>query len=590
MKKLLLPILILLLLTISASAVMTGVVSVPDAGPISIQWGMIVGNLSDQVDLWTALQGMFNLSVTNYNVTVDKLVATNLSGALDCSNITGANYNVCVGDGSGAVDSVTSGDSYIVVSPTTGNVVVSFNASALPEVNLTPYALLNGSNQPFTGDITLSKTAPRIDFNVSNNRIGSFGASDGNNLQFSRNAYFDGSNWQRSDTNAYSLITQLVGTTTVGEYQIYGSAPGSNPINNFGKIFALNIVRRNFNVGIDAGKSLTTGIDNVFFGTKAGEFVTSGNRNLAIGESALSRVTTASNNIALGYLSGQLLNSGTGNSGSADSIFIGRDTRSNTSNQQNEIVIGRNARGAGSNTVVLGASDIIFTQLQGNVSIPSNLNVTGNADVSILYYNALVSKSPHALLEDESGHTRICMKAEDGKVVYQTIKKINQTYKSIITEDILNICDKIVLKDKYITRELMYVNDNVREVETTIKVFENIWDKTKSEEKIIEIRNNIYNYEINKGYIIGDYFLYNNIAYEVIQSHTSQEDWKPNEVPALYKVLVLHEYNEVSAWVQPQGAHDAYPLGAKVTHNNKTWESLYANNVWEPSIFGWKEL
>ena len=35
-------------------------------------------------------------------------------------------------------------------------------------------------------------------------------------------------------------------------------------------------------------------------------------------------------------------------------------------------------------------------------------------------------------------------------------------------------------------------------------------------------------------------------------------------------------------WVQPSGATDAYPLGAVVTHNGKTWVSKVAANVWEP--------
>lgn len=40
-------------------------------------------------------------------------------------------------------------------------------------------------------------------------------------------------------------------------------------------------------------------------------------------------------------------------------------------------------------------------------------------------------------------------------------------------------------------------------------------------------------------------------------------------------------------WVQPTGGHDAYQIGDRVTHNGKTWESTHANNVWDPSIFGW---
>jgi hypothetical protein len=43
-------------------------------------------------------------------------------------------------------------------------------------------------------------------------------------------------------------------------------------------------------------------------------------------------------------------------------------------------------------------------------------------------------------------------------------------------------------------------------------------------------------------------------------------------------------------WVQPTGAHDAYALGAQVTHNGKDWESTVDANVWEPGVFGWVEI
>lgn len=46
----------------------------------------------------------------------------------------------------------------------------------------------------------------------------------------------------------------------------------------------------------------------------------------------------------------------------------------------------------------------------------------------------------------------------------------------------------------------------------------------------------------------------------------------------------------VPAWVQPTGAHDAYPLDAVVTHNGKTWKSTVASNVWEPGVYGWVEV
>ncbi len=44
------------------------------------------------------------------------------------------------------------------------------------------------------------------------------------------------------------------------------------------------------------------------------------------------------------------------------------------------------------------------------------------------------------------------------------------------------------------------------------------------------------------------------------------------------------------AWVQPTGAHDAYAIGARVSHASKKWlNEVYESNVWEPGVFGWVE-
>lgn len=43
-------------------------------------------------------------------------------------------------------------------------------------------------------------------------------------------------------------------------------------------------------------------------------------------------------------------------------------------------------------------------------------------------------------------------------------------------------------------------------------------------------------------------------------------------------------------WVQPLGAQDAYPLGARVLHNGLLWESIVDANVWEPGVYGWVEV
>lgn len=90
--------------------------------------------------------------------------------------------------------------------------------------------------------------------------------------------------------------------------------------------------------------------------------------------------------------------------------------------------------------------------------------------------------------------------------------------------------------------------------------------------------------DVQKGY---DRYQYNGELYAVIQPHTPQEGWEPDKVPALWKKVSLEEWPE---WVQPTGAHDAYDLDAKVTHNSKKWVSNIDNNVWEPGVYGWTEF
>lgn len=76
--------------------------------------------------------------------------------------------------------------------------------------------------------------------------------------------------------------------------------------------------------------------------------------------------------------------------------------------------------------------------------------------------------------------------------------------------------------------------------------------------------------------------------YKCLQAHTSQKTWKPSVSPSLW-VRIDDPSQEWPEWVQPTGGTDAYPMGAKVSHNDKHWVSDYDNNVWEPGVFGWHE-
>lgn len=74
--------------------------------------------------------------------------------------------------------------------------------------------------------------------------------------------------------------------------------------------------------------------------------------------------------------------------------------------------------------------------------------------------------------------------------------------------------------------------------------------------------------------------------YIVIMFHNSQSDWLPSNLPALYKKIAFTAEG-IAVWVQPLGGTDAYAMNAIVMHKGQKWKSVYANNVWEPSVFGW---
>ena len=77
--------------------------------------------------------------------------------------------------------------------------------------------------------------------------------------------------------------------------------------------------------------------------------------------------------------------------------------------------------------------------------------------------------------------------------------------------------------------------------------------------------------------------------YRCIQPHTTQGDWTPDKVPALFVKISLEEYPQ---WRQPTGAHDAYNKGAKVSDEGKHWISNKDVNIYKPGLVpgDWSEV
>lgn len=156
-------------------------------------------------------------------------------------------------------------------------------------------------------------------------------------------------------------------------------------------------------LGLNSGRNNTTAVDNTFIGKSSGLSTTTGGANTGNGVNSLLSNTTGTSNVAnggaslysnttgggntsngveslyssttgffntaSGYRAGRYIADGTTElTASGNSVFLGADTKALGNSQTNQIVIGYNTIGKGSNTVNIGNTSITNTYLNGAVT------------------------------------------------------------------------------------------------------------------------------------------------------------------------------------------------------------------------------
>lgn len=115
---------------------------------------------------------------------------------------------------------------------------------------------------------------------------------------------------------------------------------------------------------------------------------------------------------------------------------------------------------------------------------------------------------------------------------------------------------------------------------------------TMTEEESMQIADMYEAWEANKLYVFDKIVKYGldienkSQLYRIVQEHTSQIDWTPEQTPALYKKIGFTEEGH-PLWTQPLGAHDAYQTGDIVSWQEELWISTTNGNTWEPGVYGW---
>jgi hypothetical protein len=210
----------------------------------------------------------------------------------------------------------------------------------------------NASTDPATNFIGTTDDKALV-FKVNGQKAGE--VSSGFNTSFgyqTLNSSTTGNNNTAIGYQALSANTTGIYNTANGVVALYSNKTGGYNTANGGSALYSN----------------KSGNNNTANGYEALVSNVTGNNNTANGFEALYFNSTGNNNTAAGYNAGSWISDGsTPNAKSTYSIYVGSETKAGASGNTNEIVIGYDATGAGSNTVTLGNTSITTTVLRGNV-------------------------------------------------------------------------------------------------------------------------------------------------------------------------------------------------------------------------------
>jgi hypothetical protein len=223
---------------------------------------------------------------------------------------------------------------------TAGSVTVAFGGQSVGAG--TSNAVVNfGPRATTTGNLTITPTS---DFDgtivISIRTISNYGAT----VTFK---------------NSSGVVVNDIRNHSINSNTFVGRSAGQRNTTGFSNSF----------FGQAAGSNNTTGNSNSFVGVQAGFNNTTGGNNSFFGRDAGTNNTTGGNNSFVGVNAGRFISSGGNLTIANNSVFLGVDTRAAADNQTNQIVIGHNAIGLGSNSSVIGNTSTTLFRPYGNVAI-----------------------------------------------------------------------------------------------------------------------------------------------------------------------------------------------------------------------------
>ena len=324
-----------------------------------------VGGFSTGLTMTGVIDSIGN--ITGVGATFSGLIRANAgisaSGATFSGNISAPNIVNSFNGNTGAVQGVSTavGSTYLSVSGATGSVTFT-----------------NTGVQTFNG---LTGAVTGVTTGTANNFVAlqsfSSGISAAGGVTFSSAISVDLIKIGRgSGGYTYSVANVAIGNGYDGPNLQFNTTGEQNTAIGY-DVLPYNTTG-NYNVGV--GTSALEGNDSGSNNTAVGNstlIVGTGSENTAVGAGALSYASD-NQNTAIGYQAGSYRGTGvsTRTSGTGG-IFIGYRARASGNARTNEIVIGTNALGLGSNTAVIGATAQTAATIYGLMNLPGGLSASG---------------------------------------------------------------------------------------------------------------------------------------------------------------------------------------------------------------------
>ena len=209
---------------------------------------------------------------------------------------------------------------------------------------------------------------------------------------------------QNAGKNSNTTTSIAIGNNTLGGAG--GNSSGSYNIALGNGAMGLVTNSNSYNIGIGAyaleSLSGITASNNIAIGQNAGRSQTTGSNSVLIGLDAGRNQISGYSNVIIGANAGKINTFGVNATNNTFSVIIGTESRPRSTDTTNEIVIGYDARGEMSNSVVLGNNSITDTFLKGNIrsntgnfklfSTANTFNFLSSSDISIMKMEFLTNR------------------------------------------------------------------------------------------------------------------------------------------------------------------------------------------------------